>query len=84
MNEEDRKLMREEIAKAIKECVNGKIDNLRNEVQQMREEHEAHMEEIKPFIQAKASASFLYKAFLWLGSLAVAWLAVRDALPFKF
>lgn len=83
MNDEDRTLMREEIQKAIKETVNGKIDGLRTEVKEMREEHQAHMEEIKPFIQAKASASFLSKVFLWLGGLAAAYLAIKSVIPFK-
>lgn len=83
MTDDDRTLMREEIARAIKETVNGKIDGLSVEVKEMREEHQAHMEEIKPFIQAKAGLSILSKGFLWLGSLAAAYFAIKSAFPLK-
>ena len=70
--------------KAIGKYVNGKIDKLTGEVEELRssfdkhlEEHKADREELKEIIQAKSSLTFLFKSLLGLGSLAAAWLAIR-------
>jgi RNA processing factor Prp31 len=62
------------VKKAMQEHVNGKIDNLDKKLT-------THMTEIAPYIQALAGTKILYRGFLALGGVAVAWLAIKDAFP---
>lgn len=67
---------------AIKKYVNGKIDALTSKVDTHNIKHEEDMKDIKPFIQAKAGFSVLFKLFLMLGALAGAYLALQNVFRF--
>jgi hypothetical protein len=76
MTEEDRAIMREEIGRAVKETVNGKIAAL-------DKKFDNHMEEIRPYLQAASGLGLLFKFFIFVGALATSWLAIKSSLPFK-
>lgn len=65
MTEEDRLLIREEIVKAVKETVNGKIDRLDQKLT-------THMEEVEPYLRA-GDALKVGKGFMkWLAGTVIA------------
>lgn len=74
---------RESTARAIKETVNGKIDELRREVNDHNKKHEADMKEMKPFMQGAAGLQLIFKFFLMVGSLSVGWVAIKDVFNIK-
>lgn len=70
--------------------VNGKIRDVARDVQNLSrrvdekfEEQAKNMksqaDEIKPYIQAASGARFMFKTFLFAGSLAFAWMSIRNA-----
>ena len=81
MTEDDLKIMRDEIARAIKLQVNGKIDAISTKIDQHNRKHEEDMEEIKPYMQFASGLGVLWKIILMLGSLAVAWATIKSAFP---
>lgn len=65
----------------IAATVNGKIDKLDTKFDEHIEQHKADMEELRPYIQAKGSLTFIFKSIVSMGSLAAAWLAIRSVIP---
>lgn len=87
MDHELRQVINEAVAKAVKETVNGKIDALSRKTDALstkiddhNTKHEADMEEMKPFMQGAAGIQVLWKLFVGVGSLAVAYLAIKNVL----
>ena len=46
--------------------------------QETQEKIVEHMEEVKPFLQGVAGIQILWKVFVSIGSLAVAWFAIKN------
>lgn len=80
MTEADRDIMKEEIKLAIKETVNGKIDALKLLVETHNTKHEADMQEIKPFLQGAAGLGLLWKLFISVAGLIVAYTTIKGFL----
>ena len=78
MTEDDLKIMRDEIARAIKLQVNGKIDEMRNDLVEHNKKHEADMQEIRPYLQFVGGLGVLSKVVVWIGGLALAALAIKE------
>lgn len=81
MTEDDLKVMRDEIARAIKETVNGKIDAMRAEIKEHNLKHERDMDEMKPYMQIAAGGKLVYSALKLLAGIAVSYVAIKTALP---
>lgn len=73
MTEEIREIMKREIERTIRETVNGKIAALDKKI-------DAHMEEIKPFVQGAAGLSLLWKFCVSIGAIVTTYLAIRNSL----
>ena len=80
------KAIENSVAQAIQLHVNGKIELIRSELLAHAEKDEAnmailqqHMEDVKPFMQSAAGLQILWKFLIAIGSLAVAWMAIKNA-----
>lgn len=73
MSEEHLEIMREEIKKAVKETVNGKIDTINTKL-------DNHIEKVAPFLQGVVGIQIIWKVCVSVGSLAIAYLAIKNAL----
>lgn len=76
-----------QVAESIQVFVNGKIDKLHTILEHQNEvtdgfikQHERDMEEMRPFVQGAAGVRLVWKGVVSLGSLAVAWLAIKNIL----
>ena len=77
LNAEIPQLIRDEVAKGIKLNVNGKIDEMRNDLAEHNKKHEADMQEIRPYLQFVGGLGVLSKVIVWIGGLALAALAIK-------
>lgn len=84
MTDEDRKLMREEIANSIRTTVNGKIDGIRDDLRKHNERHEAdmvlvrdHMNKVQPYLEAAAGARIFGTILRWVAGIIGAWLVIK-------
>src|SRR3990167_1069691 len=85
--EKDIVVLKEEIGKAIEVNVNGKIDKIHNILEKQNEMYDmfmkkvnTHIEEVQPFIQAKAGLGVLFKWLLILAAGIVAWGQIKMGL----
>ena len=85
--EKDIVVLKEEIGKAIEVNVNGKIDKIHNILEKQNEMYDmfmkkvnTHIEEVQPFIQAKAGLGVLFKWLLILAAGVVAWGQIKMGL----
>ncbi len=92
MTEDDLKVLRAEIAFAIKTTVNGKIDDMRDDLKEHNEKHEQDMERLMPIIQAYESSEAALsgakasgKVLLWIAgfitAIGGAWLILKSIFP---
>lgn len=86
-----RKEVRETVKVAVKETVNGKIDELRRtndegmkdinqKIDSHNEKHEKDMAELKPIVTAFHGGKILGEVIKWLASVAIAWVALKTFL----
>lgn len=76
MTPEDRLLMTQEIQKAVKETVNGKIAALDKKL-------DGHMEEIRPYMQAASGVKVIGNSIKWFAAVGVAWIVIQGWLTGK-
>ena len=76
MTEDMREIMKEEIKKAM-EVVEDKLNSMDEKIDSHNSKHEADMQEIKPFLRGAAGLGLLWKAFVAIGGLAMAYSAIR-------
>lgn len=81
MTEDDLEIIRAEIARAVKETVNGKIDSIARKLEEHNAKHEADMEDMKPYMQAAAGGKLLYGVFKVLVAVAIGWVSIKSAFP---
>jgi hypothetical protein len=88
MTKRDLKIVQEAITKAVRETVNGKIDNLKLQVEGINgkieyhnSKHEADMEEIKPFIQGARGLGLLWKVGFGIIGAVVLWGQFKQMFP---
>ncbi len=82
MTEDQHRTIMEEVVRAVdgavERKVNGKIDGIKKQL----DEHIASSEEfrtrIEPYLQVIAGSKILYKVFMVIGSVAVAWVAIKS------
>lgn len=79
MTEDDVKIIKEQIAETIKVVVNGKIDRLREMVEEHNEKHERdmvdvkeHIEKTTPIIEAYNSVSIVGNGIKWIAGVGTA------------
>lgn len=64
-------------AEAIEKTVNGKIRQLDDKLERFMATSVLFREEVKPLLQGAAGLQLLWKVFVAVGSLAVAWAAMK-------
>ena len=72
MNKTENKEMVDAIKAAVQEHVNGKIDALRKEVKEAREENKEHMNEVQPFLDGWRGAKIISKAIKYIAGFIIA------------
>ena len=63
------------------EQMNRRFDEVGAKLDEHMASSEKFREDITPYLQAVAGTKILYKIFLAAGSVAVAWIALRNAFP---
>ena len=81
LNAEIPQLIRDEVAKGIKLNVNGKIDEMRNDLVEHNKKHEEDMASLMPYMQFASGLGVVWKVVLALGSLALFWAAIKSSFP---
>jgi hypothetical protein len=81
MSAEIPQLIRDEVAKAVKLNVNGKIDAMRIELAEHNKKHNEDMASLMPYMQFASGLGVIWKLVVALGSLAVAWATIKSAFP---
>ena len=81
LNAEIPQLIRDEVAKGIKLNVNGKIDEMRNDLVEHNKKHEEDMASLMPYMQFASGLGIVWKVVLALGSLALFWAAIKSSFP---
>lgn len=73
------------VPESVRKTVNGKIDDFRKENKQLADDInkkvDDHMIELRPYMQAAAGAKFGFKFFVWIGSVATAYAALKAIFP---
>ena len=78
MTDEQLRILKEEVRIAVRETVNGKIDRVRDKLDEHIRQHEIDMEEIKPFMRGAAGLGLLWKGLIVVGGLAVAYTQIKS------
>ena len=81
LNVEIPQMIRDEVAKGIKLNVNGKIDEMRNDLVEHNKKHEEDMASLMPYMQFASGLGVVWKVVLALGSLALFWAAIKSSFP---
>ena len=88
MTKRDLKIVQDSVAKTIKETVNGKIDNLKGQVGELKEQieqhnrrHEADMQDIKPFIQGARGIGMVWKIVIGFVGILVLFGQLKQLFP---
>lgn len=69
---------RESTKDVIKETVNGKIDDMREDLADHIKKHDASMKVILPLIEGISGARVIGKLIFWIAALVVAWTVIRN------
>lgn len=80
MSEETRAVIREEIRSSIEKYVNGKITDLGKRLDDHNVRHEADMLKFEPYMQAASGLGLLFKFFIMVGSISVAYIAIKNGI----
>lgn len=65
---------------AIKETVNGKIDRMDKKLDTHNLTHENDMKALLPYMQFASGLGIIGRVIVWIGSIAIAWLAIKQVL----
>ncbi len=70
-------VMREEIQKAVKETVNGKIDDLKTQHKLDMVVVREHIKRVEPYLEAASAVKILGNALKWIAGVGLAWVAIK-------
>ena len=67
MDSDDKKIIIDAVQEAVIKTVNGKIDNLKEDICDMRADFKEHTEKIEPLLEGLQFFQYLVKFFKWVG-----------------